>query len=241
MPKKAVTENPGIKCSLAAYPFLDHCPDWLSYLGQASEGWMWGHQENDCIWPSREKERGLRVKGFKKCKNRGPKGSLKQGIPDPISQRHLRNQQMPPGTSLSGDRTAKESWKRSYPTVGIPPVKLPSHGAVGVQLDRTWQRLMVSSLTRWVYWARQTQHGCPFIISRPSGYITEMLNKTSGTSPFTAKTAWVRNFSQQLQDYYRRRNITNNIMDPTGGKKDIKAYMLLQLKGKAKNTGNFVM
>jgi len=38
MPKKAVTENPGIKCSPSAYPFLDHCPDWLSYLGQASEG-----------------------------------------------------------------------------------------------------------------------------------------------------------------------------------------------------------
>lgn len=48
-------------------------------------------------------------------------------------------------------------------------------------------------------------------------------------------------FSEQLQDYYRRRNITSNKMDSTGGKKPIKAYMPLQLKGKAKNTGKFVM
>lgn len=33
LPKKAVTENTGIKCSFSTYPFLDYCPDWISYLG----------------------------------------------------------------------------------------------------------------------------------------------------------------------------------------------------------------
>lgn len=72
------------------------------------------------------KKRGLRVKAVKKYKNGGAKESLKQGISDTISQRHIKKPaKMPPGTSLSGDRTAKESRKMSYPTVGIPPVKLP--------------------------------------------------------------------------------------------------------------------
>lgn len=115
---------------------------------------------------------------------------------------------------------SKREWKEVLPP-WIPPVELPSHGAAGIQIDRAWQRLMVSSLRRWVDWARQTQHGCPFIISHPSGYVMTMLNKTSGISPLTAQTSW---FSEQLQDYYSRRNITINILHSIDGKKNQSLY-----------------
>lgn len=64
----------------------------------------------------KEKLEGQKM--FKKCKNRGPKESFKQGISDAIL--------------LSGDRTVKWSGKRSCHTAEIPPVKLPSHGTVCV-------------------------------------------------------------------------------------------------------------
>ena len=174
---------------------------WLAFLpGAGIRGLDVGKPSKWLLVTIKEKRKRFEGQGFKKYKNRGPKGNLKQGIPDTVSQRHIRNQKMPPGTSLSGDRTATGSGKRSHPAVRILPVKLPSHGAVGVWPDRAWQRLMVSSPTQWVYWARQTQHGCPFIISYPSGCNMEMLNKTSGIFAFTAKTSWVSNFYEQLQD-----------------------------------------
>lgn len=141
---------------------------------------------------------------------------------------------MPPGTSLSGDRTEKESGKRSYPTVGIPQSNFLSW-CCGCTARQSLAKVngefldVVSILSKTdPAWLSFHHHSTQRVYYGNT-------DKTSSISPFTAKISWVKKFSEQLQDYYRRKNITNNIMDPTRGRKktpNIKAYMPLQLNGK---------
>lgn len=135
MPKKAVTENTGIKCSLSVYSFLvltgfpTRDRHHRTRCGETKKITACDYQGKREAWGSRF-SKNVRTEGQRGVSN---KASL-----------------MPFFSLWRQD--SKMEWKEVLSHCWDSPSQASfSWNAVGIQLDRARQRLTIGSLTPWVY------------------------------------------------------------------------------------------